>query len=126
MFSFRAMEFTLWIVVVSPHLVLSISVSEVPSFMMVAIQKVCQIVLIPLWIVLEPLTGKTMADVHTVGGQLFVQNHGTDSFSVFISIECGQASRPFIIWDTCVNIFKRYMPFIQQNAVPMLCWRSTN
>jgi len=30
MFSFRAMAFTLWLVVVNPRLVLSITVSEVP------------------------------------------------------------------------------------------------
>jgi len=51
MFSFHAMAFTLWRVVVSPHLVLNISVSEVSVFMMVAIQKAwadCQIVFTPL------------------------------------------------------------------------------
>jgi len=91
---------------------------------MVAIQKAwadCQIVFLRLRIVLEPVKGRTMPDVHAVGGQLFFQNHGTDLFSVFISIGCGQASGPFVIWDTCVNVFKHRVPFIQQSAVPVLC-----
>jgi hypothetical protein len=64
--------------------------------------------------------GKTMADMHAVGRQLFVQNHGIDSFTVFISIGCGQASGSFI-WDTYVNIFKHCVLLIQQRTVPMLC-----
>jgi hypothetical protein len=43
--------------------------------------------------------GRTMTNAHTVGHQFF-QNHGTDSFSVFVSSGCERVSGSFIIGDT--------------------------
>lgn len=76
----------------------------------------------------------TMTNVHIMGYFVnshlsITQNHGTQSFSVFISRRRGRASGSFIINDTSATVFKYGEPIthstLRLSTVPTLCWKST-